>query len=86
MLRCKQFSQRPNVVGQSSLHRGSDPKGLVYPAQVVVREMQRTRGLQIVQLLREGIRQTSEAPDGLANGHVLAFNVAGAHVARIGTP
>jgi hypothetical protein len=58
----------------------------MYPAEVVVREVQRTSGLQIVQLLREGIRQSGETSDGLTNGHILPFNVAGAYVARVGAP
>ena len=55
----------------------------MYPAEVVIREVQGTRRFVIVQLLREGIGQASESPDCHANREVLSLNVAGGDVARV---
>ena len=83
MLRCKQFSQSPNVVSQLRLHRGSTAECLVYSREVVVREVQRTRSLKIIQLLRERIGQARESANGLPNRHIGSFHVAGGYVARV---
>src|SRR5581483_9562437 len=86
MLRCKQFSQSPDVVGQASLHCRGTAKCLVYPSEVVIREVQSARCFQVVQFFRERIRQSRESSDRLTNCHVLSFDVASADVARVGTP
>src|ERR1019366_6326977 len=83
MLRCKQFSQRPDVIGQSAFHRGCDPQRLVYPAKVVVCEVQGTRSFQVVQLLREAIGQSSKSADRHSHSQVLPLHVTGGYMAQI---
>jgi hypothetical protein len=83
MLRCKQFGNIPHVVSQSSFHGWSDTKRLVYPAKIVIGEVQRTRGLEIVQLLAESVRQPSEPANRHPHVQILPLNVAGADVTRV---
>src|SRR6185312_12092695 len=83
MLRCKQFSQRPDVVGEASFHSWRHPQSRVYSREVVIREVQRTCSLQVVQLLREGVGQARESANRLPNGHVLPLDKTRGYVARV---
>jgi hypothetical protein len=83
MLRYKQFGQRPDVIGQSTFHRGRNPERLVYSTKIVVREVKGASRFQIVELLAKGVRQTGESADCLAHGHVLPFDVAGRDVPHV---
>ena len=58
----------------------------MYPAEIVVREVQGASGLVVVQLLRERIRQPRKAPDCHANREVLPLDIAGGDVAGVGRP
>ena len=42
-LRCKQFSESPDMVGNSCFHTGRNPQTCVYPAEVIVRKMEGNR-------------------------------------------
>src|SRR5436190_17719510 len=52
-------------------------------AKIVMHVVQRDRGDVILDFLREGIRQTSEAAHLHTHGEILALYVAGADVLRI---
>ena len=53
------------------------------PAEIVVREMQRTRGFQIRQFLAESIRQPREPANRHSHGEVLPFDKASRDVSRV---
>ena len=44
--------------------------------EIIVREMQRRSGLEVVQFLAETIAQAGQPPHGHPNGEVLALNQA----------
>lgn len=83
-MRCKQFVYRPDVIGNSSFHGRSHAQALVYAAKIVVSEVERTRGFQVAQLLREGICQTGEAAYRHSQTQVAPFDIRGRNVARVG--
>jgi hypothetical protein len=56
----------------------------MHSAEVVIGEMQRTRGLQVVQLLAEGVGQAREPADCHPHSQVLPLNMRSAHVFGIG--
>ena len=72
------------MIGDSSFHCGGNAKAFVYPAEVVIREVEGASGFVILQLLRERIGQASETPNRHADREILPFNVAGGNVTRIG--
>jgi hypothetical protein len=74
MLRCDQFGNRPYVISNSRFHRWRHAQSLVYPAKVVVGEMQRAGRFQIVQLFRKRIRQSGKSTDCLSHRHVLSLH------------
>jgi hypothetical protein len=43
------------VIGQPRFHRWRHSQCLVYPAEIVIREVQGTRGFQVVQRTRENL-------------------------------
>ncbi len=47
------------------------------PAQIVMREMQRSRGLEVVQFFAETIAQAGQPPHRHSHGEVLPFDQAG---------
>ncbi len=47
----QQLSQAPDVVSDARFHRCRHAEAFVYPADIVIGEVERTRGLVIVQLL-----------------------------------
>jgi len=53
-------------------------------AKVVISEVQRTRDLQIVQFLAEGVGQARKPANCHSHGEVLPLNVRSAHVFGIG--
>jgi hypothetical protein len=63
--------------------RWRNSESLVYSAEIVVGEVQRTRGLEVVQLLRECIGQPRETTNGLTHGHILSFDEAGGYVPHV---
>src|SRR5271157_1601665 len=67
----------------SCFHRGCHAKRFVYPAEIVIREVQRASGFVIIQLFAESIGQPRKAPDRHANREVLPLDVAGGDVARV---
>ena len=83
MLRCEQFSDGPHVIGEAAFHRRSHAKALVYPAEVVIGEMQGARGFQIIQFLRESVGKASKAPNRLAHREILALYETGGDAAHI---
>jgi hypothetical protein len=64
LARCKtkELSERPNMICDSSLHRGGDAERLMYPAEVVPSHVQGDGGFQILKLLAKGVHQPREAP------------------------
>jgi hypothetical protein len=56
----------------------------MYAAKIVIGEVQRTRSLQVVQLLAEGVSQTRKPANRHPHGKVLSLNVRSAHVFGIG--
>jgi hypothetical protein len=82
----KKFGDAPNMISEPCFHCRSHAKGLVYPAEIVVREVQSTCRLQIVQLLAESVRQPRKPANRLTHRHILAFDKAGGYVAHIGRP
>jgi len=55
--RMKQFSNRPDVIGQARFHRRRNSQTRMHPAKVVIRKMQGDSGFQMRQLFAESIRQ-----------------------------
>ena len=49
------FFDRPNMVGDTRFHRGSDAQGLMNPAEIVVHEVKGDSSRVIVYLLGKGI-------------------------------
>jgi hypothetical protein len=76
-----EFGKTPNMIGYSGFHRWRHTERFVYPAEIVIREVQSASGFVVVQLPAESFRQAREATDFDANRKVLAFNIAGADVA-----
>src|ERR1039457_2025426 len=72
------------MLTDTRFHSWSNPKGLMNPAEVVVHVKQGDHGNVVVELLTEGVRQSSEAPHIHPHVEVLAFHVTGADVFRIG--
>jgi hypothetical protein len=62
------------------------PEAHMRPAEVVVHEVDRHGGSQVLDLLGEGVRQAGEPPHAHADGQVLPLNVTGAHQGRVGPP
>ena len=72
----KYFCARlPTLTGQKFLdvpdrgydtggHSGSDPQAAVDPAKIVICEMQRRSGLEVVKLLAESVGQPRQPPHG----------------------
>jgi hypothetical protein len=79
----KQFPQAPDVVCDFRFHCRGHAQRLVYPAKIVVGEMQGTSGLEVVQFLAKGIRQPRESADRLAHGHILPLYVTGRDVPHV---
>src|ERR1035437_2010315 len=80
----QQIPQLPNTIRQSCFHRGRDAQRLVNSAEVVVGEVEAVRGPKILPLLRERVRQPREAAHLQTDGEILALDVAGANLRRIG--
>jgi len=78
------FANCPNVIRDSRFHRRRDPQCLMDSAKVVISEVQRTRDLQIVQFLAEGVGQARKPANCHSHGEVLPLNVRSAHVFGIG--
>ena len=55
------FFDRPNMVGDTRFHRGSDAQTRMNTAEIVIGEVQCDSGFQVRELLAEGIRQPSKA-------------------------
>ena len=72
------------MVADSRFHAGRDPQAGMYPAEVVVREVKRNRGFQVIQFLAETQRQARETAHGLAHGQVLSFHKTCRNMARVG--
>lgn len=54
LLACpKQLFNRPNVIGQTCLHRGSHAQSLMHAAEIIPSHVNRNGGFQIVQALAE---------------------------------
>jgi galactose-1-phosphate uridylyltransferase len=65
------------VIRQTRFHRGRDTKSAVYATEVLVREMNRKRQFQVVQLFRERISQARKAAKLHPHGQVLALDKTG---------
>ena len=74
------------MFGHPSLHSRGDSQGLVYPAEIVMHEVQGDGVLVVLQLLGEGIGQPGKPAAAHAQGEVLALNVAGGDVLAIRRP
>ena len=72
------------MLTDTRFHRWSNPKCLVYPAEVVVHVKQRDHGDVVVKLLAESVSQPSEPPHIHPHVEVLSFHIAGADVVVIG--
>jgi hypothetical protein len=55
----------------------------VNPAEIIVREVQSAGGLQVPQLLREGVRQARESTHLHSHGEILPFNMRRTYPLRI---
>ena len=65
------------MIADTGFHCRSNPQRLVNPPEVVIHEVQGDRVLQVLDLLREGVRKPREAAVLHPNGEVLPLNVAG---------
>jgi hypothetical protein len=72
------------VIGQASFHRWRHAQALVYPTEIIIREVQSASCFVVVQLLAESVGQAREAADCHANREILPLDVAGGDVARVG--
>lgn len=72
------------MVGNTRFHRRSDAQAGMYPAKVIVREVEGASRFQVIQFLRIAQGQTSKPFDGLPHGQVLALHVACRDVPHIG--
>ena len=61
------------MVRDPGFHRWRHPEGAVNPAEVIVREVERKRGLQIFPLLRKRIGEPGKALAPLAKRSILAL-------------
>jgi len=73
--RVDQFSDAPNVICNTNLHRGCDPQRLVHAAEIEVHCVERDGCTVMLEFLAEGVRQASEAPLRHTKRKILAFNV-----------
>jgi hypothetical protein len=62
------------MIGHASLQRWRHPKRLVATNEIVVEEVQGYRMLQVLDFLREGIRQSGKPPHAHPHGQVLPFH------------
>ena len=78
------FLNRPHMKTDASFHRRSNPKCLVYPAEVVVHMKQSYHRDVVVELLTEGIRQSGEAPHVHPHVEILPLHIRRADMRVIG--
>src|SRR5437764_105724 len=68
------------MTAKSSFHRGRNPQGLMYSAEVVPRDVKRDSGLEVIQLLAEGVNEPRKAPKVHSEVEIRPFDMAGANV------
>jgi hypothetical protein len=64
------------MVSNTSFHSWRHAQTGVYPAEVIVREVQSARGLQVIQLLGVAKSQACKPFDRLPHGQILPFHIA----------
>ena len=72
------------MIGNPGFHSWRHTQGLVNSPEMIVHVVERHRGNVILNLLREGIGQTSEPAHGHSHGQILPLDIACADVLRIG--
>jgi hypothetical protein len=79
--------QRPGPISDSRRHRGSSAlQGLMSPAKVVIGEVERERGIKVLPLLAERVRQTGQPPHAHAHRKVLPLDMRRADLLLIWVP
>lgn len=73
----RDFFKRPDMIGNSGLHRRRDLQGFVDAPEVVVHKMKRNRMFEVFDLLAKPVRQAGKASHPHSHSEILAFNVAG---------
>jgi hypothetical protein len=74
----------PNVVANPSLHSGCNAKGLVNSAEIIPSEIKSQHSVKFLPLFRESIGQAGESAHLHSHGQVLALDMRGADVFRVG--
>src|ERR1035437_3028522 len=69
------LAQLPDVVRDARFHGRGDPESLVNPAEVVVHEVERDGRFEVLDLLREGVREPREPPHAHPHREVLELDV-----------
>ena len=72
------------MITNSRFHRRGDAQRSVKLAEVVEAKVERNRGLVVLKLLAEAIRQAGEAADLHPHRQILPFDMAGANPLRVG--
>src|ERR1700758_4411994 len=80
----QEFLHGPDVIGNSSLHRGRDAERLMYANEVEKRHVEIHSGPEMVQSLAETQAQARKAPQMSPHAQVGAFNVRGAYTSFVG--
>src|SRR5580704_4819857 len=75
----------PNMVCDSRFHSWGYPQCLMDTAKIVMHEVQCDSGLVILDLLGEGIGQSSEAAHTHPHGQILTFRITGRDVIGVWT-
>jgi len=79
-----EFSDRPNMVSDTSGHSRGTTKGVMNAAEIVERKPYGIGGLQIRPLLAEGVCQPRQSPHSHPNGQVVALDVRGTNSFGVG--
>ena len=84
LCRFQQFPQRPNVIGEPCFHGRGNAQSLVDAAEIVECKPERISGSEVLPLLAESVGQSRHPAHSHTNRKVLALDVAGANLLRVG--
>jgi hypothetical protein len=72
------------VIGEAGFHGRGNAKRAVDSHEVVIGKVQGKCGVMILPLFAESVRQSSESANLHTHGQVLALDMAGANLIRVG--
>ena len=77
------FSDLPNVAGNSGFHRWRNPERLVNPAEVIVHKVEGNGVFEVIDFLGKAVGQPGKSPVHHSDSQVLPFDIARGNILHV---